>query len=224
MSAWFAIAHMSLAPPFCEILDNIKIHPDRCNPETLNVWEYERIAGSYCDDHPSDEWCGCYNNVSGKCVDNDNPEAAGCAETKEILDSFPQELRTHYSANERLCLSPSCTNTSIGTFIPASENACSLQTLVCGNTIDVGGSVVSSKLNVNIDCGFDSDGNEEKHEERNTIPPPPPPDRPFYKTSDNFDIKNTDTWTDDDKKIVGGGGLTAVTACASSILLVVMLL
>ena len=206
---------------FCGTLDYIK-QGDSCNPETLGESHYNTLAGDYCDDHPSDKWCGCYNNVSGKCVDN--PEAAGCAETKEILDSFPPELRTNYSANQRMCLSPSCTNTSAGTFIPASENACNLKSIVCGNTIDVGGSVVGSRLNVNIDCGFDSEGNEEKHEERNTTPPPPPPDRPFYKTSDNFDVKNTDTWTDDDKKIVGGGGLTAVTSCASSALLLIMLL
>ena len=54
--------------------------------------------------------------------------------------------------------------------------------------MDVGGSVVGSRLNVNIRLWVVIlQGNEEKHEELNTTPPPPPPDRPFYKTSDNFE-------------------------------------
>lgn len=55
-----------------------------CTKEKMLGNSYDSVAASYCQTHPTDEWCKCYNLVNKVC--DTNMEASGCKSAHEPLD------------------------------------------------------------------------------------------------------------------------------------------
>ena len=55
-----------------------------CTKLLLGANTYDSVAASYCQAHPTDEWCKCYNLVNKVC--DTNMEAFGCKAAHEPLD------------------------------------------------------------------------------------------------------------------------------------------
>lgn len=55
-----------------------------CTKTKLGTNTYVSVANSYCQTHPTDEWCKCYNLVNKVC--DTNMEAFGCKAAHEPLD------------------------------------------------------------------------------------------------------------------------------------------
>jgi hypothetical protein len=63
--------------------ERIKTHRE-CTKTKLGKNKYVSVANSYCQAHPTDEWCKCYNLVNKVC--DTNMEAFGCKAAHEPLD------------------------------------------------------------------------------------------------------------------------------------------
>ena len=226
---------------YCEQGDNIKTKSDCWNNSLSGR---DQIARTYCEDHPDDTWCGCLNVKllgSSGCNLAENKELPGCKDINAILDKLDPTNKAYLQST------PHCWASACATAVQGDESqykpsglydGCPNNITVCGVNVNIGGSAIGSTFDLPQQCSSgdvdpvdptpadpaDPDDPTPADPADPDDPTPADPDRPFYKTSDNFDIKNTDTWTDDDKKIVGGGGLTAVTSCVSSVLLLLLVI
>ena len=58
---------------------------ETCNLEILGESNFDDIGTMYCEEHPEDNFCDCYNTVKRGLCDR-NPDAAGCADAMASVE------------------------------------------------------------------------------------------------------------------------------------------
>ena len=208
---------------YCEVGDNMVVMTDQCNAEHLGgQTAYDTAAAQYCESHPTEDWCGCYNIINGKCTSDHNMYRAGTAGVDKdyagcegMMDSINSFKNKGSAMGEIITNNPGCfTSPCLGStaYIPANKDcdatyqSCSINTSVTG----MDASTVASECNLSASTGSgntpstpggggssrpDLTPTEEKKEEKGVF-------SDFFggdDDDDDFDIDNDDTLTADEK-------------------------
>jgi len=147
----------ALARAYCAVGDRIKTD-DTCTEEDMGTRPFHDLAKAYCDAHPGDEWCACYNVHTKKCDADES--LAGCAKVREehdaIVESLPSdelgEQARRELNNRKTCRAMVCTDAN-ETYKPENLPGCELNIDMCINEVNVGGHVVDTGIVQNCDKG-----------------------------------------------------------------------
>jgi hypothetical protein len=190
-----------------------------CSPENLGRF-YEEVSSAFCDKHPDDEWCSCYNVKSGVC--SKKPSAAGCAKMQEehdaIIKSLPEdkigEQARRALNNRKTCRALVCSGDK---FIPQNLPGCELNISMCIQDVTIGGHAVDT--GINIECNIDEKNQNEITKGKERIEKGFDPEmKPVSK-----DVTHVPLAVDTSGTGVkaGLGGLASVLSCIMCLLLII---
>ena len=126
-----------------------------CNLDVLGQANFDDLGTMYCEKHPENNFCNCYNTLTPDLCDN-NPDAAGCKEALDKIEGMKdlvgERAYSLFKQQKQCFVCPS------SEFIP--ENAlegCSRNIQICGVPITVGQATGTS---IQTSCNFEDTPSE----------------------------------------------------------------
>lgn len=127
------------AVAWCQIDD--RINPSKgsrspCSESWLGD-KYDEAAGNYCDNHTSENWCSCYNQVNGIC--DIYPNAAGCIAAKRSLEQIKKYIPVEaydILSQKKHCRPNVCSRS--GKYVPSNaSDGCEPTYNICEKDLDI---------------------------------------------------------------------------------------